>query len=153
MTCCASRWFCSSCSPTQAHHYSALEYRHCLLRSRFRCTLFGLAFPNLCLGLQSRKPQHLCRFDNVSGTRADGKPNDNVPQDVIASIKRNGVCLKVGLSNPSPPRAATTWQIKRTGETLTSSRSADMVGSDCSVAVEPAHSDVGASLSTRLVIC
>ena len=32
----------------------------------------------------------------MSGTRPDGKPNDHLPGDVIASIVRNGVCLKVG---------------------------------------------------------
>lgn len=40
------------------------------------------------------------RFDNVSGTDAHGRPNDHVPDDILASIKRNGVCLKGTLFTP-----------------------------------------------------
>ena len=36
----------------------------------------------------------------MSGTGPDGKPNDVVPADVIASIQRNGVCLKGTLFTP-----------------------------------------------------
>lgn len=35
------------------------------------------------------------RFDNVSGSNDFGEPNDFVPEDILASIKRNGTCLKV----------------------------------------------------------
>jgi hypothetical protein len=42
----------------------------------------------------------LCRFDNISGTNQHGQPNDLVPEDILASIKRNGVCLKGTLFTP-----------------------------------------------------
>lgn len=40
------------------------------------------------------------RFDNISGTDQHGRPNDFVPEDILASIKRNGVCLKGTLFTP-----------------------------------------------------
>lgn len=40
------------------------------------------------------------RFNNVSGTDEEGMPNSCVPEDVIASIKRNGTCLKGTLFTP-----------------------------------------------------
>ncbi len=45
----------------------------------------------------------------MSGTRADGKPNDTLPGDVIASIVRNGVCLKVGLEHNPCVEANAAW--------------------------------------------
>ena len=42
----------------------------------------------------------LCSFDNISGTNQHGQPNDLVPEDILASIKRNGVCLKGTLFTP-----------------------------------------------------
>jgi isocitrate dehydrogenase len=41
-----------------------------------------------------------CSFDNISGTNQHGQPNDFVPEDILASIKRNGVCLKGTLFTP-----------------------------------------------------
>ena len=35
------------------------------------------------------------RFDDVSGQNAAGQPNDVVPEEILSSIRRNGVCLKV----------------------------------------------------------
>ena len=40
----------------------------------------------------------LSRFDNVHGSDAYGNPVDELPEEVLASIKRNGV------GQPSPSR-------------------------------------------------
>lgn len=40
------------------------------------------------------------RFDNISGSNQAGQPNEFVPDDILASIKRNGVCLKGTLFTP-----------------------------------------------------
>ena len=42
------------------------------------------------------------RFDNVSGSNDFGEPNDFVPEDILASIKRNGTCLKALVSAARP---------------------------------------------------
>lgn len=36
----------------------------------------------------------------MSGSDASGRPNDHVPEEILASIKRNGVCLKGTLFTP-----------------------------------------------------
>lgn len=40
------------------------------------------------------------RFDNLSGSLPDGKPNKQVPQEVLDSIRKNGVALKGTLFTP-----------------------------------------------------
>ncbi|GFH22952.1 iso_dh domain-containing protein, partial [Haematococcus lacustris] len=35
-----------------------------------------------------------CRFDDLSGSLPDGSPRQSVPQEVLESIRRNGVALK-----------------------------------------------------------
>lgn len=39
-------------------------------------------------------PPPPARFDGLSGSLPDGTPNTQVPKEVLASIRRNGVCLK-----------------------------------------------------------
>lgn len=52
----------------------------------------------LACGGKPHQPPFLCcavsRFDDLSGSMPDGSPRLEVPQDVLQSIKRNGVCLK-----------------------------------------------------------
>lgn len=48
-----------------------------------------------------------CRFDDVHGTDASGKPVTSVPTAVLDSIKRNHVCLKGTLYTPLSKTTAT----------------------------------------------
>lgn len=48
-----------------------------------------------------------CRFDDVHGTDASGKPVTSVPSAVLESIKRNHVCLKGTLYTPLSKTTAT----------------------------------------------
>ena len=49
-----------------------------------------------CQGWEGLMPMRLspCRFDQLSGSRPDGKPAQHVPAEIMESIKKNGVCLK-----------------------------------------------------------
>mmetsp|Transcript_14482 Transcript_14482/g.31458 ORF Transcript_14482/g.31458 Transcript_14482/m.31458 type:complete len:389 (-) Transcript_14482:747-1913(-) len=40
------------------------------------------------------------RFDGISGSTKDGKPNKMVPKEICESIRKNGVCLKGTLFTP-----------------------------------------------------
>jgi len=40
------------------------------------------------------------RFDNISGSTSGGKPQDQIPSDVLESLRRTGVCLKGTLFTP-----------------------------------------------------
>lgn len=57
----------------------------------------GFTEASLVWGQSSWEFPRGCRFDNVSGSNDFGEPNDFVPEDILASIKRNGTCLKVPL--------------------------------------------------------
>ena len=46
----------------------------------------------------------LSRFDNVHGSDAYGNPVDELPEDVLDSIKRNGVSIQASLLMPSEAR-------------------------------------------------
>lgn len=51
------------------------------------------------------------RFDSLSGSTADGAPPTAVPADVLASIRRNGVCLKGTLYTPLSKKNTSTQSL------------------------------------------
>jgi isocitrate/isopropylmalate dehydrogenase len=51
------------------------------------------------------------RFDSLSGATADGAPPTAVPQEVLDSIRRNGVCLKGTLFTPLSKKNTSTQSL------------------------------------------
>lgn len=56
------------------------------------------------LSIAMRQP---CRFDDVHGTDASGRPVTSLPPAVLESIRRNKVCLKGTLFTPLSKTTAT----------------------------------------------